>query len=295
MTPAEAPDRHAGPPIYVVTPRGEAVTPFLNPFRVVAHLWSFRRLAWQLTQRELAARYRGSFLGTLWSLLVPLTMLVVYTFVFSVVFHSRWGVEQEGHGLFALTLLAGLTPFNVFSEVVATSPAVVLANPGYVKRVVFPLEVLPLVRFLASVTQGLISALVLVLGILVLRGTLPVTLLLMPIAWLPLLLIALGAAYVLSALGVFVRDIGQAVTVVLPLLFFLSPIIYPIEAVPPQFRFVTALNPIAHVVEDCRRVAIFGLQPDWKWFVRTMAVGCVAAFTGFLVFMKSKRAFHDAL
>jgi lipopolysaccharide transport system permease protein len=100
---------------------------------------------------------------------------------------------------------------------------------------------------------------------------------------------------VLSALGVFVRDIGQAVTVILPLLFFLSPIIYPIEAVPPQFRFVTALNPIAHVVEDCRRVAIFGLQPDWRWFLRTLVFGGVVAFGGFLVFMKSKRAFHDAL
>lgn len=295
-TPAVAP-RLEGPasPVRELTAAGQSIRPFLNPLRILAHLARHRHLTLQLTRRELAARYRGSLLGTVWALLVPLSTLAVYTFVFSVVFRARWGAADEGRGVFALTLFAGLIPFNVFSEVVSTSPVVVLGNPGYVKRVVFPLEVLPLVRFLCALFQGLVSAGVLVLGLVVLRGHVPATIALMLVAWIPLMLMAVASAYFLAALGVFIRDIGQAVIVVLPFLFFLSPIIYPIDAVPAPLRPFINLNPIAHVVEDCRRTAIFGVAPDWHWFVRTLVLGTILALAGFLFFMKSKRAFHDAL
>jgi lipopolysaccharide transport system permease protein len=278
-----------------VTPVGEAVRPFLNPLRIVVHLWRHRHLVRHLTVRELAARYRGSFLGIMWSMLLPLFTLAIYTFVFSLVFKARWGVADQGRGLVALILFAGIIPFNVFSEVVSVAPSTILGNPGYVKRVVFPLEVLPLVKFLGALVQGLVSAVVLVLAIAIMRGTLSPTLAFMPIAWVPLLLLALGTSYGLSALGVFVRDVGQAVVVILPFLFFLTPIVYPIEAVPAQLRFIPWMNPLAHVVEDARRTAIFGLAPNWRAFANNCVLCGTFAYVGFLFFMKSKRAFHDAL
>lgn len=281
-------------PVQEFSPAGDPLRRFLNPLYTLAHFWHSRHLISALTRRELAARYRGSFLGTLWSLLVPLLMLCVYTYVFSVVFKARWGTTTDSKGLVALTLLTGLVPYNLFAEVVATAPALVIGNTNYVKRVVFPLEILPLVRFLAALVPALISAGVLVLG-LVLAGGLHTTLPLMLVAWLPLLLLSIAAAYFLAALGVFVRDTGQVVQVVLPIIFFLSPILYPPEAVPASLQSLARLNPIAHVVEDCRRTAVFGLAPNWHWLVaNTLACG-VVALGSFLFFIKGKRAFHDAL
>jgi lipopolysaccharide transport system permease protein len=278
-----------------ITPAGEAVRPFLNPLHTLAHLWRQRHLVRQLTARDLAARYRGSFLGIVWSLLVPMMMLALYTFVFSVVFRARWGVDENHKGMVALVLFAGLIPYNMFSEVVAVAPTLVVGNANYVKRVVFPLEILPLVKFLAAFVHALISAGVLVLAIVVARQTPPPTLVLMPIAWIPLVLLTLAVTYVFAALGVFVRDVGQAIAIVLPFIFFLTPIVYPPEAVPDRFAFVPWMNPIAHVVDDARRTAIFGMGLKWRAF----AINCVLcgglAFAGFLFFVKSKRAFHDAL
>jgi hypothetical protein len=156
-----------------VTPAGEAVRPYLNPLRIAAHLWQHRGLVRQLTVRDLAARYRGSFLGVFWSLLVPLLMLGVYTFVFSIIFPARWGVTDGGRGVVALILFAGLVPFNFFSEMVSVAPALVVGNPSYVKRVVFPLEVLPLVKCLSALFQALVSVAVLVFGLLVMRQAVP--------------------------------------------------------------------------------------------------------------------------
>lgn len=280
--------------VQVMSPAGEPVRPYLNPFHTLAHLWRYRNLVAQLTRRELAARYRGSALGTVWALLVPLLMLCLYTYVFSMVFKARWGTQDGGKGLVALTLFAGLVPFNMFSEVVGGAPGVIVGSANYVKRVVFPLELLPLVKFASALVQGMISAGVLVLGLAV-QGALHPTLVLLPLAWLPLLLLMLGSGYFLAALGVFLRDTAQAVQVVLPFLFFLTPIVYPLEAVPSNLLVVVWLNPIAHVVEDCRRAALFGVPLNWRALALNTLGGAVVAFAGFLFFMKSKRAFHDAL
>jgi len=185
-------------------------------------------------------------------------------------------------------------PFNFFSEVLASAPGVIVGNANYVKRVMFPLEVLPLVKFASALVQGMVSAGVLVLGLAV-KDALQPTLGLMPLAWLPIILLGLASAYLLAALGVFLRDTAQVVQVVLPFLFFLSPIVYPMDAVPARLQRIVWLNPIAHVVEDCRRTAVFGLGPGWRGLVLHTAGGAVLAFAAFLFFMKSKRAFHDAL
>jgi len=278
-----------------ITPAGDPVRPFLNPVRTGLHLWRQRHLVRQLTVRDLAARYRGSFLGFLWSLLVPIAMLAVYTFVFSYVFRARWGVDEEHRSLVPLLLFAGLIPFNMFSEVVSIAPMLVVGNASYVKRIVFPLEILPLVKLLGALVHALVSAAVLVAAMLIARTTPPPTFALMPLAWLPLLLLTVAVTYVLAALGVFVRDVGQAIAIVLPFVFFLTPIVYPPEAVPAQLQFVPWMNPIAHVVDDARRTAIFGMGLKWRAFaINTLLCGTLA-FGGFLFFMKSKRAFHDAL
>ena len=281
--------------VHVRTPGGEAVRPFANPLRAAAHLWRLRRLTWQLAERELAARFRGSFLGILWSFLLPLMMLAVYTFVFAIVFQTRWVGQDGQRPIVALILFAGIVPFNLLSEVLATAPQAITANPGYVKRIVFPLEVLPLVRFLVALVNALASMVVLVFGLLAMRGNLPATLPLFPVVWLPLLLYAVAAAYGLAAFGVFVRDVTHAVGALLPFLFFLTPIVYPAEAVPEGFRFVAHLNPIAHVVDDSRRVLVFGMQPGWPVLAANATLAAALAFVTFLAFMKSKRAFHDGL
>ena len=281
--------------VRVVTPAGEAVRPYLDPLRIAAHVWRHRSLIRQLTVRDLAARYRGSFLGVLWSLLVPLAMLGVYTFVFSIVFSAHWGTVEGGRGVVALILFAGLIPFNFFSEMIAVAPMLVVGNASYVKRVVFPLEVLPVVKALSALFQGLVSTVVLIAALLVARHGIPLTVLLLPLAWVPLVLLALGVTYALAALGVLVRDVGQAVGVILPFLFFLTPIVYPLEAVPAGFQVVAWMNPLAHVVEDARRTMIFALDPKWRALAINTTLCGLIAFVGFLFFMRSKRHFHDAL
>ena len=278
-----------------ITPAGETVRPFLNPLRAVLHLWHHRDLIHQLTVRDLVARYRGSFLGVLWSLLLPLLMLCVYTFVFSMVFTARWGTQPDGRGQVALILFAGLIPYNFFAEMIGGAPVLVISNPSYVKRVVFPLEVLPLVKLGSALFQAFVSAGVLLVAVLLARHSLSPTVLLMPVAWIPLVILALGATYALAALGVFVRDVGQAVTVILPFLFFLTPIVYPLEAVPAAFQVFAWMNPIAHVVEDARRTAIFAMMPKWRAFAINCTLSSALAFASFLFFMRSKRHFHDAL
>jgi lipopolysaccharide transport system permease protein len=282
--------------IKIISPRGESVTGFVNPVRIVAHLWKYRDLIRQLTWREVVGRYKGSFIGLGWSFIQPLIMLCVYTFVFSVIFNARWGVESgEGKAVFALALFTGLITFNVFSEVANSAPSLVLGNANYVKKVVFPLEILPLVRLFSALINAVFSLGVLFAGILIINHFIHWTALLLPLVWLPMMMFTLGCGYFLASLGVFVRDIGTAIGVLTTMLFFLTPIFYPINAVPEPFRIFCRINPIAIFVEDARRVVLWGLSPDWPWFFFGMALSVAAMIFGFVWFMKSKKAFADVI
>src|SRR5215211_7627558 len=227
---------------------------YLDPRHLPRALWRQRELLRQLTAREVAERYRGTYLGVVWSFLTPLLMLAVYTFVFSRVLAVKWGVGDaaDNPALFALALFAGLIPFTVFSEAVHRAPSLVLNNPNYVKRVVFPLEVLPLTVLGAALIHSLISVAILVAGIALLLGFVSPTLLLLPLAYLPLVLLCAGLSWFLAALGVYVRDIGQGVTVAVQALLFLSPIFYAVDAVPPAFRPLLLLNPLSPIVNGFR-------------------------------------------
>ena len=282
--------------IKIISPGGESVIGFFNPVRIVAHLWKYRDLIRQLTWREVVGRYKGSFIGLGWSFIQPLIMLFVYTFVFSVIFKARWGVESdEGKAAFALALFMGLITFSIFSEVANSAPSLVLGNANYVKKVVFPLEILPFVRLLSALINAVFSLGVLFVGILIFNHFIHWTALLLPLIWLPMVMFTLGCGYFLASLGVFVRDMGAVIGVLTTMLFFLTPIFYPISAVPEPFRIFCRVNPIAIFVEDARRVVLWGLFPDWPWFFFGMVLSVAVLIIGFVWFMKSKKAFADVI
>jgi len=282
--------------IRTITPKGSPVLPYANPVRLFRHLWECREIILPMTRREIAGRYRGSWLGFGWSFLQPLLMLAVYTFVFSVVFEIRWGVSpEESRAAFAIALFMGLISFSIFAETVNGAPTSILSQPNLVKRVVFPLEVLPLVRLLSTFVQAFFSLAVLILGMLAVFGGVPWTMALLPLIWVPLGFFTLGLAYFLASVGVFIRDVGTLTGIFTTMLLFLSPIFYPMRAVPEKFHFIYRLNPVAVFVEEARKVAVWGIQPDWTWLAFAGLFSLAVLIFGFLWFMKSKNAFADVL
>lgn len=256
----------------------------------------YRYLILQMTKREIAVRYRGSVLGLIWSFLNPLLMLAVYTFVFSVVFKSRWGTTvEESRVDFALTLFAGLIVFNLFAEIINRAPGLVLSNVNYVKKVIFPLEILPLVSIGGTAFHALVSLLVLMAVQLLFKGTIPWTVLYIPVIILPLLVAGLGVSWFLAALTVYIRDIAQITSVLTTILLFLSAVFFPISALPEKYQNYLHLNPVAAVVEESRNALIFSKPPDWTLLGFSLALGLVLAVAGYLWFQKAKKGFADVL
>ena len=259
-------------------------------------LWKHRELWWRLTEREVLGRYRGSALGIGWSFITPLAMLAVYTFVFSQVFKARWGgLEQSGPLGFAVNLFAGLIVFNLFSECVSRAPGLVVSNPNYVKKVVFPLEVLGSVAVGSAGFHALTSLVILLIFELLAFHYLPITLLWLPLVWLPLILGSLACTWLLSAAGVFLRDIGQLISVGLNMLMFLSPVFFPVSAMPTKWQPLLGLNPLAQVIEQTRRVAVQGLHPGSVYMILGTIGGLIACELSLRAFRKSKNAFADVL
>ena len=272
---------------------GALISRFL---RFPESLWQQRELFWRLTEREVLGRYRGSALGIGWSLATPLAMLTVYTFVFSQVFKSRWGVgEQAGPLGFAVNLFAGLIVFTLFSECVGRAPTLVTSNPNYVKKVVFPLEVLGSVAVGCAFFHALTSLVILMIFELIAFRGLPITLVWLPLVWLPLLLGSLAFTWLLSAVGVFLRDLGQLVSVALSMLMFLSPIFFPTSALPDHWQTLLGLNPIAHVIEQTRRVSVQGLNPQPSYIILGILISSVACELALRLFKRLERAFADVL
>lgn len=226
--------------------------------------WNNRFLIYQLTLRDIQNRYKGSYLGVFWSFLTPVFMLTIYTFVFSVIFQARWGVNTENKAEFALILFCGLIIYNIFSEAINRSTSLILLNVNYVKKVVFPLEILPVTVIGSALFNAVVSFLVLITGILIMTGTVQWTIVLLPLVILPLLFITLGICWFLCSLGVYLRDIGNFISIISTGLLFLSPIFYPITAIPENLQFLYYFNPITYVVEDARKVVMWGQLPNWN-------------------------------
>jgi lipopolysaccharide transport system permease protein len=278
-------------------PGPPSVLGHLNPLRAARGLWARRELIVRLTLQEIGQRYQGSVLGVAWSLLTPAIMLTVYTLVFSVVFQARWGPAGTAlaPGEFALTLFAGLLPFGLLAEVANRAPSLVLGAPNYVKRVVFPLEILPVVATGSAVVQSLIGFAVLLAAQLLLAGRLSPAVLLLPLAYLPLVLLVLGLGWTLASLGVYLRDIGHAVSVATHVLLFLSPVFYPVEAVPGALRSLLHANPLTTVLDGFRRVALWGMLPDWGPWASLTLVSAAIALAGHAWFMQTKKGFADVM
>ena len=258
-------------------------------------LWLHRRLLVRLTRREVAGRYRGSVLGLFWSFLHPLLMLLVFTFVFTVVFEARWAVEQPTTVHFALVLFSGLMVHALFSEVLTRAPGVVIGQANYVKKVVFPLELLPVVTACSAAFHALVSGLILVLAFGIVNGHLHTTALLAPIILFPLVVLSLGVGWILSSLGVFLRDIGQVTGVLATALLFLSPVFYPVSALPEFMQPWMVLNPLTLMIEALRAVVIWGREPDWLAWSLYLMVSTLVAWVGFVWFQKTRKGFADVL
>jgi lipopolysaccharide transport system permease protein len=258
-------------------------------------LWKNRSLIKALVGREIMGRYRGSVMGVLWSFFLPVMMLAVYTFVFSVIFRARWDTGSDSKTEFALILFAGLLVFNFFSECVNRSPGLILANTSYVKKVVFPLEILPVVTLSTALFHCLVGLLVWLLFYVIFFGVPPLTALLFPVVLLPLLFLTVGISWLLASLGVFLRDVAQVVGVVTTVLMFLSPIFYPVSALPESFQKVLLLNPLALVIEQTRDVLIFGKTLHWAVYFASLAGSIVVAWLGYTWFQKTRKGFADVL
>lgn len=259
-------------------------------------LWRNRELILQMTRREVVGRYKGSTLGLLWSFLTPVLMLIVYTFVFSVVFNARWGVsESETKAQFALVLFAGLIVHSLFSEVVNRSPGLILANSNFVKRVIFPLEILPVVSLCAALFHSLVSLLVLTVAFVATTGYLNWTAVLTPLVFLPLVVLTLGFAWIIASLGTFIRDIGQFIVIITTVMMFLAPVFYPVKSLPMEFRPLVQANPITFIIEQTREVLIWGHLPNFVGLALYMAVALAVAWLGYIWFQKTRKGFADVL
>jgi lipopolysaccharide transport system permease protein len=258
--------------------------------------WNQRELWLRLAEREVAGRYRGSTLGMGWSFITPLMMLAVYTFVFSQVFKARWGgLEQAGPLGFAVNMFAGLIVFNVFSECVSRAPTLIVTNPNYVKKVVFPLEVLGSVAVGSALFHAITSLGILLVFEVIAFGRLPMSLFWLPLVWAPLVLGSLACTWFLSAAGVFLRDLGQVIGVALNMLMFLSPIFFPVSGLPDRWQPILALNPLAQAIEQTRRVVIQGVGPESGYLLIGTVVTVLACEFSFRGFQKSKGAFADVI
>jgi len=250
-----------------------------------------------MTRREVAGRYRGSLLGIAWSLFNPLLMLSVYTFVFSKVFQARWpqAGDHQSTTDFAVVLFAGMLIHGLFTECLTRAPGLVLANPNYVNKVIFPLEILPWVSMGSALFQSAASLLVLLVGLLIGSVGLHPTIVFFPFVMVPFVLLIMGLSWFLAATGVYLRDLGHAVGLATTVALFVSPVLYPASAVPERYAWLLQLNPLTFIIEQARDVLVWGRRPDWVGLAEYSAASIVVAHLGFRVFQKARRGFGDVL
>lgn len=267
-----------------------------SPVAMFQSLWHNRSLIWQMTRREVVGRYRGSLMGLAWSFFNPVLMIVVYTFVFSVVFKARWGVGgEESRANFAIILFVGMIVHGLFAECINRAPGLILSNVNYVKKVVFPLEILPWVALGSALFNSLVSTVVLMLAQLIINQSLPWTSVFFPLVLLPLVFAGMGFTWFLAALGVFVRDIGQVTGIFTTVLMFMSPVFYPMSALPKEYQVWLQLNPLTLIIEESRKILILGSLPDWSSMGIALLAGLAVASAGFWWFQKTRKGFADVL
>ncbi len=259
-------------------------------------VWLQRQLFLKLLRRDFAERYRGSFLGATWSLLLPLLSLLVFTFFFGVIFKMRWtGWGNGSLSDLALILFVGMALYNFLAECLGRAPSLILAHQNYVKNVIFPLEMLPAVMVTSALlTLGVTLSVILLLQLTMGTG-LTWTVLLLPAMVLPLILFVLGLSWFLSSLGVFIRDIQQLTVPLVQLMMFMSPVFYPVSALPESVRPWLLFNPLALVIEQTRGIVLFGYSPAWIPYLLCLGASLLVALLGAYWFARTRKGFADVL
>lgn len=252
-------------------------------------------LLWQLSRRDIASRYRGSRLGLLWAILSPLLLLLIYTFVFSVVFQARWGSVNESKTFFALNLFVGMILHGLLAECMNRSTGVLQQHSNFVKRIVFPLRLLPVVLLMSALFHALISMLILVAAHSLISQSLHWQVIGLPLLLLPLLLFTLGLSWGLAALAVFLRDLGQLMPMLTTILLFTAPVFYPVSALPADFQGWLSFNPLTTPIEMCRALLFQQQWPELATYGRSLAVSAVALVIGGVLFVRLRPGFADAL
>ncbi len=260
-----------------------------------ACFWKHRGLIWQMSRREVIGRYRGSLFGLLWSFVIPVLMLVVYTFVFSFIFQARWGEETGSKSEFAIFLFTGLIVYSLFAESVNRAPTLMLNNANYVKKVVFPLEILPWVVMGSVLFHSALSVFVLLIFYAMLHGYVHWTIVFLPVIFFPLVLFTMGIAWLLASSGTFLRDVSQSIGIITTVMLFMSPVFYPASVLPKDIRPYLFLNPLTFIIEQARDVIIVGNTPAWLRLGIYSAISLGVAWFGFYWFQKTRKGFADVL
>ena len=259
-------------------------------------IWINRQLIRKLAWREVVERYKGSVLGLFWSFINPVLMLIVYTFVFSIVFQAKWGIgNDENKTSFALILFVGLILHGLLAEVFNRAPNLILNNVNYVKKVIFPLELLPVISLATAFFNSAISIIVLLIASVMVNGYLPWTIIFIPLVILPLATLVLGFAWILAALGVFVRDVSQTIGIITTVMLFMAPVFFPLSAMPEKYHPFILVNPLTFIIEQAREVLIFGRLPNWSGLAVYMLIAFGVAWFGYVWFQKTRKGFADVL
>jgi len=253
-----------------------------------------RGLIGSMVKRDLTSRYKGSMMGWLWTVITPAVQIVIFTLIFAGIFNARFGTERSRFG-FAIYLFCGMLPWIAFSESVQRAATTLTENVNLVKRVVFPIESLPVNLALTGIVQQLFGTLVLLVLAALFERVLSPTALLLPLLLLPQFLVTVGLGWLIASLGVFIRDIPQFTQLVLMTWMYLTPIIYPENLIPAQYRWLVALNPMSALVRSYRRILLEGALPDWQGLAVTLAFALTCFLFGYWWFERTKKAFADVL
>lgn len=254
-----------------------------------------RELLWELVKRDFIGRYKGSMFGVAWSLFNPLLMLAIYTLVFSVAFKARWGSAGDSKATFAIILFSGMIVHGFFAECLNRAPGLITSYPNYVKKVVFPLEILPWMALLSALLNFFLSLVVLLLFCALAGMPIQVGTLLIPLILLPLILTILGLSWILASLGVYLRDLAQVIGVLTTIALFLAPVFYPIESLPEDYRSLLVWNPITLPINEMRDVMLWGRPMDWGGWAGSLLVGVLVCYGGYWWFQATRKGFADVL
>ena len=265
--------------------------PLYIPGSVVEH----RFVIGQLAKRAILGRYRGTVLGLLWSLVTPLLLLAVYTFVFGTILQVRWVSQSGGNAEFAAILFSGMLVHGILAECLTQASTLIVANPQYVKKVVFPLEALPWVTVISAFFQGVISTGILLAYLFFVQGGIPWTAVLFPIPLFVLAFVCIAAGWLISATAVYLKDIAQMMGLLSTVLFFMAPILYPKTALPVEFQNLLYLNPLTYIIEQFRAVVLWGELPNWNGLALYGIASVAVAWMSLAWFQKTRKGFADVL